>query len=216
MAQRDLLFPSIAAPGEMPQETDSLFPPPGVSSLHLSPLPLHAQQEMTPSATTITLPTPEPVHAQLASVEYRNPPRFIFYPISWDDPESPPPSAGVDHCSTKSNPNKLDIPDEVCGEVDEELLDSASAACSPENPFLAIDRWRRNVIKCSGGAPSELLEPIQDADIVLPLLSLPRNDDRAPEAWEAAPFRRDSNASDDDEIRIWIHPLTVSGGFDRL
>ncbi|KIK93985.1 hypothetical protein PAXRUDRAFT_785235 [Paxillus rubicundulus Ve08.2h10] len=151
MQQNDL---SNSILGELYQETASVCPLPDTSSMHLSSLPPHTVLEVTPSATAVTLPT----HAQLAGVEYipsHNPPRFIFYPISWDGYESPPPSAGA-ACSTPNIPNKLDVPtdredsgvDVDYGEHD--WSDSVFVAFYAEDAFQSIDRWRRNVIKYTG------------------------------------------------------------------
>ncbi|KAF9225685.1 hypothetical protein BS17DRAFT_777502 [Gyrodon lividus] len=211
MERNDRFVLSNSTPGELLQELASLGPFPIISSTYLSPLPSRTLLEVTPSATTVTLPTPEPVHAQLAGVVCHDPPRFIFYPISWDGYESPPPSVGVDHCSTQNCLDKLDVPAdlEVCG--DDEWPGAASAASCPEDVFQSIDHWRRNVTKY-GGATSELLGPVQDVDTPLSLLSFPHDSSTARSsrsesaAWNPVPFRltSDSNISD-DQIQLWVH-----------
>ncbi|KAF8842458.1 hypothetical protein BDN67DRAFT_979615 [Paxillus ammoniavirescens] len=213
MEQNDLYNSTI---DELYQETTSVCPLPDISSIHLSPLPTHTVLKVTPSATTVTLPTtPEGVHAQLAGVEYHNPPRFIFYPISWDGYESPPPSART-ACSTQNTLSRLDVPADLEGSniyVDyhgDDWPDPACAAFCPEDAFRSIDRWRRNIIKHGGTTRSQLLEPIQDADTWFSLLSFPHDQGAAPGSrsesagWEPFPFHSSAGG---DEILLWVHPV---------
>ncbi|KAG8216947.1 hypothetical protein J3R82DRAFT_7228 [Butyriboletus roseoflavus] len=158
--------------------------------------------EVTPSNTTVTLPTPDPVRVQLASLECHNPPRFIFYPISWDGSEDP---ATQGRLITSPNHTPPDIHTDYVGD---DQLNSPSAVFCSTDAFWSIDRWRHDVVKCGHGT-ANLLDPIQDADTPFPLLSSPHNHQRGllQNTQPAIPSTRGTGSNgSEDEVRLWIHP----------
>lgn len=74
--------------------------------------------------------------------------------------------------------------------------------------FSSIDRWRRDVAK-RDDATADLLDPIQDADTPLSLLSFPRDHDgglpQNTRLGKSPPRGTNSNGSE-DEVQLWIHP----------
>lgn len=136
------------------------------------------------------------------SIRSHNPPRFIFYPISWDGSEDP---------STQSKltaPLNLTPPDIHTDYANDDQPNSPSAVFCSTDAFSSIDRWRRDIVKCDD-ATTDLLDPIQDADTPLPLLSFPHDRHGGlPQNTLPArppPCATDSNGSEDD-VQLWIHP----------
>lgn len=133
----------------------------------------------------------------------QNHPRFIFYPISWDGSEDPPAEGKR---TAPPNLTSLGIHTDY---VDDDPLNSPSAVFCSTDAYWSIDRWRRDVVKCGGGT-TDLLDPIQDADTLLPLLSFPHDHHgglfRCTQPAGPSPRGTDSSGSEDDSVQLWIHP----------
>ncbi|KAL4072460.1 hypothetical protein V8B97DRAFT_370649 [Scleroderma yunnanense] len=134
----------VAGPYTQESKEGNVVPsPPGSISVNLRPSDQPA--EHTPSTTTTTLPTPDATRVQFAGVECHNPPRFIFYPISWDEPD------GLIVSEIDQRFCDLNITAEQLAILHDELADPLSPVCWGDDPFDSIDRWRRNVVDC--GSP---------------------------------------------------------------
>lgn len=177
------------SPDALVAETHSIFLEPYVARSASEDQPV----ELTPSTTTATFSTPEPAHIQFTGIERHNSPRFIFYPISWDEPDNLLMAAEIDQPLSNLNTSfgQLAI-------RHDDLSDPLSAVmCVEDDPFDSIDHWRQSVVNCnnpwygpfelvsfldecgrSHGAPSEM----SDSE-----LNLSRIMDRRPRRIKARP-----------------------------
>lgn len=111
-----------------------------------------------------TLSTPETVDVQLTGVECHNPPRFIFYPVSWDESDGLLMSTEMDGCSGTSLRTSADrhIP-----ELHDDESDLLSAVIYHEDPYESVDPWRRDVVDCQSLLCDDPLEHWDDLEDIL-------------------------------------------------
>lgn len=136
----------------------------------------HLLEELPLSDTVTTLPTPEAIDIQLTGVECYNPPRFIFYPISWDESDGLLMSTEADDCSGTNLRMNVDchIP-----ELHDDEPDPLSAVIYREDPYESVDRWRRDVVDSQiplWDDPLEHREDLENMWLLVPL-SLPDEPD---------------------------------------
>ncbi|KIK20447.1 hypothetical protein PISMIDRAFT_682262 [Pisolithus microcarpus 441] len=132
-----------------------------------------------------TLSTPETVDVQLTGVEWcvckptittvclhgeisvhfsHNPPRFIFYPVSWDESDGLLMSTEMDGCSGTSLRTSVGrhIP-----ELHDDESDLLSAVIYHEDPYESVDPWRRDVVDCQSLLCDDPLEHWEDLEDIL-------------------------------------------------
>lgn len=97
----------------------------------------------------------EPAHVQLIGVECYDPPRFIFYPISWDGFEDLPLASGLDCSRSDSGADDVRFP-----ELNDLEINLPSAMIHLEDPFTSINHWRQDVVTC--GSPQDELRRTTD------------------------------------------------------
>lgn len=121
-------------------------------------------EELPLSDTATTLSTPEAVHVQLTGVECHNPPRFIFYPISWDESDGLLMSTEVDGCSGTNLETSVDrhIP-----ELHDDESDPLSAVIYHEDPYESVDPCRRDIVDCHSLLCDDSLEHWEGLESIL-------------------------------------------------
>lgn len=124
----------------------------------------HLLEESPLSDTVTTLPTPEVGHIQLTGVECYNPPRFIFYPISWDESDSLLMATETDNYS---GTNLRMAVDRHIPELHDDGSDLLSIVVYREDPYESVDRWRQDVVDCYSPLWDDPLERLEDLENML-------------------------------------------------
>lgn len=161
------LLAHYTTPARLVESTDPSW------SLVTSAMPRHERfledddyplEELPLSDSVTTLSTPEAVDVQLTGVECHNPPRFIFYPVSWDESDGLLMSTEMDGCSGASLRTGGDrhIP-----ELYDDESDPLFAVIYHEDPYEFVDPWRRDVVDCHSLLRDDPVEHWEDLEDIL-------------------------------------------------